>query len=184
MMTTEKIVKAKTKEWLQQPMLRPKIGSVIISMSLGKAGEPLNNGMQIIETLTEQKPIETYAKQTWRKWSIRKGQPVGAKVTVRGKKAYSLLLRLFHAQDYKIKPSSIDKQGNFSFGISEHIDIPGMKYEPGKGIIGFNVIVQLERVGYRVKKRKYLKNKIPQKHHVSKEDTIAFLVISYKVDIV
>ena len=183
MMQIEKIVKQKSQEWLEQPMLRPKIGSVILNMSLGKAGDPLNNGKQIIEALTEQKPVETYAKQTWRKWSIRKGQPVGAKVTVRGEKAYELLLRLFHAQDYKIKSTAFDKQGNFSFGISEHIDIPGMKYEPGKGIIGFNVIVQLERIGYRVKRRKYHKNKIPQKHHVSKEDAIAFLTINYKLDI-
>ncbi len=177
------ILEAKKKEWAEQPMLRPRIGAIKINMSLGVAGDPLNRGKKILEDITGQKPVETYAKNTWRKWGIRRGQAVGAKVTVRGPKAYELLMKLFHAKGYKLPSTAFDKQGNFGFGIEEHIDIPGQKYTPGMGIIGFNVGVQMERAGYRVKQRKYLRNKIPSHHHVSREDSIAFLIENYDIDI-
>ena len=177
------LIKTKEKEWKAQPMLRPKIGSIKINMSLGKSGNALTRGIKILEDLTGQKPVEVTAKLTWRKWGIRKGQSVGAKVTVRGASAYKLLMRLFHAKNYKLNRNSIDGQGNFSFGINEHIDIPDMKYDPNLGIIGFNVVIQMERAGYRVKRRKYLRTSLPKKHHVSPEDSIVFLTSKYLIEI-
>jgi len=177
------LLEQKSKEWKEQPMLRPKIGALKINMSLGIAGDPLNRGMKILENITGQKPVETYAKNTWRKWGIRKGQAVGAKVTIRGQEAYELLMKFLHAKGYKIRRTAFDNQGNFNFGITEHIDIPGQKYEPGMGIVGFNVGVQMERAGYRVKQRKYLRNKIPAHHLVSPEDSIAFLIQNYDIEI-
>jgi large subunit ribosomal protein L5 len=180
----QSIIEEKKAKWSEQPMLRPKIGAVQINMSLGKAGDPLTNGMKILEEITRQKPVETYSKQTWRKWGIRKGQPVGAKVTIRGKEAYELLMRLFHAKGYQLKGTSFDKQGNFGFGIVEHIDIPGMQYQPGMGIVGFDVNVQMVRAGYRVKDRKVGNSKLPTKQFLDREDTMAFLIDEYKINIV
>ena len=142
-------------KYLEQPMLRPKIAALIINVSLGVSGDPIERAKTIVRNLTNQEPVETIAKQTWRSWGIRKHQPVGIKVTLRGQPAYDLLLRLFHAKDYMIGKRAIDRFGNFGFGIREHIDIPGMSYDPNLGIIGMDVIVQMERVGYRVKKRSY-----------------------------
>ena len=53
-----------------------------------------------------------------------------------------------------IKPTQFDDQGNLSFGIKEHIDIPGMKYNPDIGIFGMNVSVTFEKPGYRIAKKK------------------------------
>ncbi len=183
-MMYEELVEQKKKEWEEQPMLRPRIAAVKINMSLGRAGDVLNRGMGVLEELTGQKPVPTYAKQTWRKWGIRKGQEVGAKVTVRGNKAYELLMKLLHTKEYKVKRSAIDRQGNFGFGINEHIDIPGLEYDPNVGIFGFDVVVQMERAGYRVKNRSFRRTKIPQKQFLTPEDTIVFLIDQYGAEIV
>lgn len=171
-------------KWAAQPMLRPKIGAVKLNVSLGVAGSPLDRAKTIIQGLTEQQPSETYAKQTWRSWGIRKGQPVGITVTVRGEEAYELLMRLFHAKDYKLKQKSIDQQGNFGFGIEEHIDIPGQNYDPNLGIIGMDVNVQMERVGYRVKRRKYKPKKLGKNHVLTPLETKVFLRDKYDIELV
>ena len=65
--------------------------------------------------------------------------------------------------------------GNFSFGIQEHIDLPGVDYDPDMGIFGMDVCVSLKRKGYRVSRRKIAKNKIGKAHRVTKDDTVDFL---------
>ncbi|MHA1983215.1 MAG: 50S ribosomal protein L5 [Candidatus Hodarchaeales archaeon] len=171
-------------KWTEQPMLRPRIASVKINVSIGMAGDPLERAKTIIRQLTDQEPTETLAKNTWRSFGIRKYQPVGVVVTIRGQRAYELLMRLLHAKDYKIKERSIDRTGNFGFGIGEHIDIPGMNYDPNLGIIGMDVIIQMERVGYRVKNRSYKKRKIGKSHFVTPVETKIFLVENYDVELV
>ncbi|HDN01701.1 MAG TPA: 50S ribosomal protein L5, partial [Candidatus Bathyarchaeota archaeon] len=78
---------------------------------------------------------------------------------------------------------SFDKNGNFGFGIEEHIDIPGMKYDPEIGIYGMNVYVTLERPGYRVKRRRIKKHKIGPKHRITRDEAIIFAeeVLGFKV---
>ena len=171
------------KKYAEQPMLRPKIAAVKLNVSLGVSGDPLDRAKTIIENIANQTPVETYAKDTWRSWGIRKGQPVGVTVTVRGAEAYELLMRLFHAKDYKLKSKSIDRQGNFGFGIREHIDIPGQNYDPNLGIIGFDVLVQMERAGYRVKKRKYRPKSLGRHHTMTPDETRAFLKKQYDIEL-
>ena len=171
-------------KWAAQPMLRPKIAAVKLNVSLGVAGDALERTKTILENIAGQTPTETFAKDTWRSWGIRKGQPVGATVTVRGNQAYELLMSLFHAKEYKLKEKSIDKQGNFGFGIREHIDIPGQSYDPNLGIIGLDVLVQMERAGYRVKQRKYQSKKIGRDHMLSPVETKVFLRENYDIELI
>lgn len=180
---TSLIAEVKQK-WAEQPMLRPKIGSVKLNISIGMAGRPLERAKSIVVDLTQQEPKQTLAKSTWRNWGIRKDQPVGLTVTIRGARAYELLMRLLHAKDYKIKARSVDRTGNFAFGIDEHIDIPGMDYDPNLGIIGMDVIVQMERNGYRVKKRSYKRNKIGSHHTLSTIETQVFLQDQYGIELI
>ena len=76
-------------------------------------------------------------------------EPIGVSVTVRGEDAKELLKRLFEAKGNQVKGRSFDNFGNYSFGINEHIDIPGVKYDPKVGIMGLGVSVTLTRPGYR-----------------------------------
>ena len=83
-----------------------------------------------------------------------------------------------------IKPTQFDAQGNLSFGIREHIDIPGMRYNPDIGIFGMNVSITFEKPGYRISKRKLKQKKVPQKHRISKEETMKFMEENFNVNYV
>mgnify|MGYP000002773595 FL=1 len=164
----------KTK-WQSNPMLKPRIEKVVVNVCVGKSGEPLEKAMKIIEELTGQKPCFRRAKRTIRDFGIRRREPIACMVTLRGDKAVDFLKRALDAVDNRIPISSFDKSGNFSFGIREHIDIPGTKYSPDLGIIGMDVTVVLRRPGYRVKYRRRAKSKVGSKHKLTVEEAIAFV---------
>ncbi|HDD72351.1 MAG TPA: 50S ribosomal protein L5, partial [Candidatus Bathyarchaeota archaeon] len=69
------------------------------------------------------------------------------------------------------------------FGIREHIDIPGTKYDPKVGIFGMDVCVSVERPGYRIMRRKRCRTKIPRKHRVSREEAIRFIEEKFNVKV-
>jgi large subunit ribosomal protein L5 len=165
-------------------MRRVKIGKVVINMAVGKSGEPLERAKKVIKMLTNQKPYERKAKRTIRDFGIHRGEPIAVMVTVRGQKALELLKRLLAAKDNKIKVSSFDDYGNVSFGIKEHIDIPGMKYDPNIGIFGMDVNVQLVRPGYRIKERKRARSNIGKGQVVTKNDAIIFFKEVVGVEVV
>jgi large subunit ribosomal protein L5 len=108
---------------------------------------------------------------------------LGTCVTLRGKEAVEVLRRLLGAIDNRLKESQIDKN-NFSFGIHEYINIPGMKYIREIGIKGFNVTVVFERPGVRVKRRKIKMGRVPSKQHVTKEEIIEFMKNNFKTEII
>ncbi|MBS7614246.1 50S ribosomal protein L5 [Candidatus Bathyarchaeota archaeon] len=167
----------------KNPMLTPKIAKVVVNSSIGKSGEPLEKAIKIIEELTGQKPCIKKAKKTVREFGIRKKEPIACVVTLRGKKAYEFLAKSLRAVDNQISRRSFDKQGNFSFGIKEHIDIPGTKYSPDLGIIGMDVSVTLERPGYRVKHRHHANSKVGSQHLLTTDEAVSFLKDTLGVEI-
>ena len=82
-----------------------------------------------------------------------------------------------------IKGESIDKEGNLSFGILEHIDIPGIKYDPKIGILGLNVTVNLARPGYSIKVRSKHKAKIGKTHKITQNDAKDYLTKEFGVNV-
>ncbi len=79
--------------------------------------------------------------------------------------------------------SSFDDRGNCSFGIREHIEIPGTKYDPETGIFGLNVSVLLERPGYRVSRRRRARSVIGKNHFVNREEAIKFFKEALGVEV-
>ena len=167
----------------ENPMLKPRIEKVVINCSVGRSGEPLERAMKILEELTGQKPCVRKAKKTIRDFGIRRKEPIACVVTLRGEKAREFLSRALQAVDNRISKSSFDEYGNFSFGIKEHIDIPGTKYSPELGIIGMDVSVVLERPGYRVKRRRRAKSKVGTEHLLSPDEAISFIRDEFNVEI-
>jgi len=164
------------KLWSSNPMLRPRIGHVVLNICVGSGGEELQRAAKVLEELTGQKPSFRKAKRTIKEFGIRKGLPIRVMVTLRGKKAYDILNRVAEAVQRTIKASSFDELGNFAFGIKEHIDIPGMKYRSEIGVFGMDVIVSLERPGMRVARRRIKRSRVPRRHRLTKEEGIAFAV--------
>jgi large subunit ribosomal protein L5 len=177
------MVKVKPVLETDHPMRRVFIGKVVVNMGVGESGERLMRAAKLLEELTGQKPSLRKAKRTIREFGVKKGENIGVMVTLRGERAISFLRKALAAVDYKIPERSIDEHGNVAFGIKEHLLLPGVKYDPEVGIFGFDVIIAMERPGYRVARRRRKKSKVPKRHRVTKEETIAFLekVLGVKV---
>ncbi len=69
------------------------------------------------------------------------------------------------------------------FGIKEHIEIPGTKYDPALGIVGMDVVGTLERPGYGIKRRRIRSSPIGKSHQITKEEAIKFVVEKFGVQI-
>jgi large subunit ribosomal protein L5 len=160
------------------------LDKVVLNIGVGEGGERLEKAEKVLNQITGMKPKRTLAKKTIREWKIHKKDPIGCIVTVRGQKGMELLGRLLKAVDNRLKKSSFDPYGNFSFGIKEHIDIPGIKYDPEIGIFGMDVCVSLARRGYRIARRRRARRKIPMSHRVTKEEAMEWVKTNFGVQIV
>ena len=172
------------KRWEENPILNPKIEKVVVNIGVGKSGEPLEKASKVLKDLTGQTPCKRKAKKTIRDFGIRKDEPISCIVTLRKQGAIEFLKKVLSAVDDKLSKNCFDKYGNFSFGIKEHIEIPGVKYDPEIGIFGMDVCVSLSRHGYRIKKRQRAKAKIGSKHILTPEEAMLFVKDTLGVEIV
>lgn len=159
----------------KNPMLTPKIRKVTVNISVGKSGAPLEKAITVLKDLTNQKPVKLKAKKTIRNFDIRKGENIACKVTLRKKKAHEFLTKVLQATDGRLPQKHFDQVGNFSFGVKEHIEIPGTKYVPELGIFGMDISVTLSRAGYRVKERKRARSKLGSRQCLTLNEAVAFV---------
>ena len=168
----------------QSSMKKISLNKIVLNMGVGKSGEPIETGKIALVQITGKKPNTRNAKKSQRDWGVRKGEPIGVAVTVRGNDATELLKKLLVAKEDQINKKAFDNEGNLSFGIKEHIDIPGIKYDPKVGILGLEVAISLTRPGFNIKLRSKHKTKIGKNHRITKNDAIKFLTEEFKVKIV
>ncbi|MBS3083618.1 50S ribosomal protein L5 [Candidatus Pacearchaeota archaeon] len=161
----------------------PKISRVVLSA--GAVDKDLEKAKKLLELISEKKAQITKSGARTRipAFGVRPKMELGTCVTLRNEDAVNVLGKLLGAIDNQLKVSQIDKN-NFSFGIPEYINIPGMKYSREIGIKGFNVTVVFERSGVRVKKRKIKPGTVPKKQHVSPEEIIDYMKKTFKTEVV
>ena len=172
------------KKWAEQPMLRPRIEKVVVNLSVGKSGEPLEKAFKVLKEIAGQTPVKKNAKTSIRDFGIRKGEPIACVVTLRRQAAIDFLKKILVVKDNKVSKSSFDDRGNFAFGLKEHIEIPGVKYDPDVGIFGMDVCVTLNRPGDRVADRRKRKARVGHKHVLTPEESILFTKQTLGVEIV
>jgi len=160
-----------------------KIEKLTVNIGVGESGDRLQKSRKVIERLTGRTASLTKARKREQVFNIRKGDTIGAKITLRGNEAQEFLKRAFDAVDLQLNRRSIDQLGNFSFGIREYIDFPGAKYDPTIGIIGFDIAVTMMRAGRRVALRRRKKSTVPLRHRIKPEETVDFLTNNFKVNI-
>lgn len=106
----------------------PKLQKVVINMGIGKALQDKNRLEQAADQLAQlagQKPQVTRAKKAISTFRLREGNPIGARVTLRGKRMYEFLDRLItvalpRIRDFRgVNPKSFDGNGNYSLGLTE-----------------------------------------------------------------
>src|SRR6266576_130311 len=161
-------------EW-SNPLGIVRIEKVTLNISIGKSGKPIEKAKKVLAQLTKKTPTTKQAKKAIKDFGVRKGEPIAAVVTLRGKDAGEFLKRALDAVSNKINERSFDDYGNVSFGIKEHIEIPGTRYVPELGIFGATIHVTLGRPGYRIRSRAIRPSRIGRKHYVSKEDAVKFM---------
>jgi large subunit ribosomal protein L5 len=167
----------------ENAMRKLRIDKVTVNIGVGKSGEPLEKAKQVLMQIAAQKPCPRRARRTIKDWGVRMGEPIGCMVSLRREKARGFLKRALEAVGNKLRESSFDDLGNISFGIKEHIEIPGTKYIPELGIFGMDVNVTLERPGYRVKRRVLRRSKVGKRHLITRDEARKFMVENFGAQI-
>ena len=153
-------------------MRTPTIEKVVVNIGVGEAGERLIKAEEVIQDVTGAQAVRTRAKRGARDWGVRRGQPIGVKVTLRGEDAEEFLKKALWARNNQIADYSFDDNGNLSFGITDHTDFKHMKYDPDTGIFGLDIAVVIERPGSRIKRRRIRPAKVPKDHKVTREEAM------------
>ncbi len=128
----------------------PKLSHISINMGIGDAKDnpkKLESALQELTLISGQKPIVTRSKKDISNFKIRKGFPVGCKVTLRGKRMYDFLERLIsiaipRTRDFNgLSFKSFDGRGNYSFGVQEQIIFTEIDYDKIDSIRGMDITI-------------------------------------------
>jgi large subunit ribosomal protein L5 len=161
-----------------------RLEKAVVNIGVGEAGERLLKAEKVLKMITGKKPVRTVAKTTNRDFGIREGMQIGCKVTLRGDEAMEFVKKALYIRDNKMAAYSFDPVGNFSFGIQDYTDFPGMKYDPEIGIFGLDVSAALGRRGKRVQIRRILRTKVPKYQRLTKKEGIEFVKSKFGVEVV
>lgn len=165
-------------------MREVRVEKVVVNVGVGEAGEKLVKAQKVLELVTKQKSVQTLSHRAVRDWGVRRNMPIGTRVTLRGPAAETFLKAALEIRSNRLPSYSFDPRGNFSFGIQDYTDFPGMKYDPEIGVFGMDVAVSLQRPGWRVSRRATRARPIPRRHRVSREDGMTFMKDHFKVEVV
>ncbi|MCS7084107.1 MAG: 50S ribosomal protein L5 [Aquificaceae bacterium] len=134
----------------KNPMQVPKILKVVVNMGVGEAVgdiKQIDRALEDIKAITGQHPTVRRAKKSEAGFKLRRGMPVGLKVTLRKERMWDFLDKLIsvalpRVKDFKgLNPRSFDGRGNYAFGISEQIVFPEIDYEKVDAVRGMDVII-------------------------------------------
>ena len=128
----------------------PMISHVSINMGIGDAKEnpkKLESAIQELTLISGQKPVTTKSRKDISNFKIRKGFPVGCKVTIRGKRMYDFMERLIsialpRTRDFRgLSFKSFDGRGNYSLGVKEQIIFTEIDYDKIDSIRGMDITI-------------------------------------------
>ena len=147
----KEVIPALKKEFgYRNVMAVPKIEKVVVNMGLGEATanvKIIETGTDELSRITGQKPVTRRAKKSIAAFKVRKGQPVGASVTLRGERMYEFLDRLMsialpRVRDFRgVSPKGFDGRGNFTLGLKDQLLFPEIDYMKVDKSRGMNVSV-------------------------------------------
>jgi len=145
----ERIVEALMKEFGYKSIMQaPKLTKIVVSRGVGDAvtdKKLVDYSVDELTTITGQKAISTISKKDVAAFKLRKGMPIGAKVTLRSDKMYEFLDRLItvalpRVRDFQgIKADGFDGRGNYNLGITEQIIFPEIDFDKINKINGMDI---------------------------------------------
>jgi len=128
----------------------PKLEKIVINIACGDAvgnGKALESAVNDLTVISGQKPVVTRAKKSLAAWKLRKGMPIGCKVTLRGQRMYHFLdkfmnIALPRVRDFRgVNRNSFDGRGNYSIGLKEQLIFPEIEYDKIDKIRGMDIII-------------------------------------------
>jgi len=128
----------------------PRVVKVVVNIGLGEAlqnAKALDAATRDLATITGQRPVITRAKKSIATFRLRAGNPIGAKVTLRGKRMYDFLDRLFNValprmRDFRgVSPDSFDGRGNYTLGLREQLVWPEIDYDAIDKVRGMEITI-------------------------------------------
>jgi large subunit ribosomal protein L5 len=132
----------------KNPMQVPRLDKIVINMGVGEATgdqKKLDSAVAELTVIAAQKPVKTVAKKAIAGFKIRKGLPIGCKVTLRKSRMYEFMDRLVtialpRVRDFRgIQGKGFDGRGNFAMGLKEQIIFPEINYDRVEDIRGMDI---------------------------------------------
>ena len=128
----------------------PKLEKIVVNMGVGDAttdSKVINAAARDLAAITGQKPIIIQAKRSVATFKLRKGMPIGCKVTLRRNRMYEFLDRLVtialpRVRDFRgVAPKSFDRRGNYALGLKEQIVFPEIDYDKVDKVRGMDIVI-------------------------------------------
>jgi len=146
---TQEIISELTEKFGYKTIMRvPKLQKIVLSQGMGDAvadKKLIDSAVQDLTIIAGQKAVQTLSKKDVSNFKLRKGMPIGTKVTLRGDKMYDFLDRFIsialpRTRDFKgISPKGFDGRGNFNLGVKEHIIFPEIDIDKVNKILGMDI---------------------------------------------
>jgi large subunit ribosomal protein L5 len=147
----EKVAKALREEFAYSSVQQvPKLEKIVVSMGVGEAlanKKLLDAAVKELAQITGLKPVKTKAKKSIANFKVRKGNEIGAMVTLRGYHMYEFLDRLTNVALPRVKdfrgtnPNAFDGRGNYALGLTEQIIFPEIDYDKIERVSGMNIAI-------------------------------------------
>lgn len=132
------------------PMVVPKLEKIVVNMGVGEAAtdsKAIDGAVADLRSITGQQPSIRRARKSIATFHLREGQPIGAKVTLRGDRMWDFFDRLIaiaipRIRDFRgISPKSFDGRGNFSMGVTEQLIFPEIDFDTMDHTRGMDITI-------------------------------------------
>jgi len=126
----------------------PRLEKIVVNCSIGSQPDrkvAIEDAVNEVTLITGQKPVISYSKKAISNFKLREGEPLGVKVTLRGRRMYDFMLRLVKTampriRDFRgVPPRAFDGRGNYTLGVSDQSIFPEVELDKVKRTLGFDI---------------------------------------------
>jgi large subunit ribosomal protein L5 len=134
----------------QNPMQVPRLDKIVINMGVGEAvqdSKKIDAAVNDLSAISGQRPVVIKARQSIATFKLRKGMPIGVKVTLRRQRMYEFLDRLVtvalpRVRDFRgVSARSFDGRGNYALGLREQLVFPEIDYDKVDNVRGMDIVI-------------------------------------------
>jgi len=148
---TKEVVPAMMQKFVyKNKMAVPRLEKIVLNVGVGEAtqnSKALDGAVADLTVISGQKPVITRAKRSIAAFKLREGMAIGTKVTLRGRRMYEFVDKLFNVvlprvRDFRgVSPKAFDGRGNYTLGLKEQLMFPEIDYDKIDKIRGMDIVL-------------------------------------------